>query len=229
MILKKVMLLAGASSGLQVPGLSSRLSRGDLLGTVAASVALTTPWSSGAAEPKSRDDDGYAVRKTDDQWRRELSRSSYYVLRRGATERPNSSPLVGEKREGEFLCAGCGAPLFASADKFNSGTGWPSFGAATSDVEVLPAAFEQLQGAELRCGRCGGHLGDRFLDGQLWPGTAAFKTGMRYCIDGAALVFVPADGSPPRRGDVDSEPPTDLPKWLRPPEVGNGASATASL
>mmetsp|Transcript_2089 Transcript_2089/g.7070 ORF Transcript_2089/g.7070 Transcript_2089/m.7070 type:complete len:279 (+) Transcript_2089:1263-2099(+) len=108
MILKKVMLLAGASSGLQVPGLSSRLSRGDLLGTVAASVALTTPWSSGAAEPKSRDDDGYAVRKTDDQWRRELSRSSYYVLRRGATERPNSSPLVGEKREGEFLCAGCG-------------------------------------------------------------------------------------------------------------------------
>lgn len=189
---------------------------------VAAAAAVASPAS--AAE-KSRDDPSYEVRKPDSQWRKELGTSAYYVLRRGGTERPNSSPLVNEKRSGTFACLGCAAPLFRSEDKFNSGTGWPSFGDATANVEVEQVALEAFTGAELRCGRCGGHLGDRFLDGQLWPGTSAAKSGKRYCIDGAALVFVPADGSPPRRGDPPDTTTRDLPTWLQPPPVG--ASRTA--
>ena len=165
------------------------------------------------------------MRKTDSEWRKELSTSAYYILRRGGTERPNSSPLVNEKRAGSFVCRGCGSKLFESADKFNSGTGWPSFGDATANVEVEAVAFEQFTGAELRCATCGGHLGDRFKDGALWPGTKAGETGLRYCIDGAALVFVPADGSPPRRGDLDDVDNRELPSWLKPPPINPAVPA----
>lgn len=172
------------------------------------------------AQAKERDDPSYTVRKTDAEWRASLSRNQYFILRRGGTERPESSPLVHEKRAGTFLCAGCGADLFESAEKFNSGTGWPSFAASTSNVEVESVAFEGITGAELRCARCGGHLGDRFLDGAFFPRTRAAETGMRYCIDGAALVFVPADGSTPVSGDLPAKPiPGPLPSWLLPPPI----------
>jgi peptide-methionine (R)-S-oxide reductase len=140
---------------------------------------------------------GYKVQKSDDEWQQQLSRMQYYILRDGGTERPGSSILESEKRAGTFVCAACETPLFESAQKFKSGTGWPSFAATvTNNVEVedVNVVQKSLAGAEVRCATCGGHLGDVFQDGFLFPGTPAFLTGKRYCIDGGALAFLPADG-----------------------------------
>ena len=159
-----------------------------------------------------------------------LSGQQYYILRQGGTEPPNSSPLYKEKRAGSFRCAGCDQPLFSSTAKFESGTGWPSFATANEGAEVvsnanplLAAVATTLAGTEVRCGACGGHLGDVFNDGFLYPGTAAFSSGKRFCIDGAALVFYPADGSEA----VIGEGPTggaklrELPSWLQAPKPVN--------
>jgi peptide-methionine (R)-S-oxide reductase len=122
-------------------------------------------------------------------WKELLTSGQYFVLRQGGTEPPFSSPLVDEKRRGVYVCAGCVAPLFDSTRKFESGTGWPSFAAPrVGAVEVVPKL-----GNLLKCSQCGGHLGDVFSDGRKFPGTPAEVTGKRYCIDGAALVFVPSD------------------------------------
>lgn len=144
-----------------------------------------------AAFAKSRD--GYAVQTIDGKdWDQVLSSGQYFVLRMGGTEPPNSSPLVRESRRGVFACAGCVAPLFDSTQKFESGTGWPSFAAArTGAVETVSS----LLASEVRCARCGGHLGDVFNDGARFPGTRAEVTGRRFCVDGAALVFIPSDAS----------------------------------
>jgi peptide-methionine (R)-S-oxide reductase len=162
---------------------------------------------------------GYAVQKTDAEWRAILSPTQYDILRLGGTERPYSSILEGEKRAGTFVCAGCGTPLFASDQKFKSGTGWPSFARGLDGVEVedVSQVTANLVGAELRCGTCGGHLGDVFADGFLFPGTPAFTSGKRYCIDGAALVFEPANGDSSVRGDL--SPPKQEPDWLSPPKI----------
>jgi peptide-methionine (R)-S-oxide reductase len=158
---------------------------------VAAGVAiLTRPvW----AASKSRTD-GYAVVKSEDDWKATLSSMQYFVLRQGGTERPYFSILESEKRSGVYHCAACNTPLFDARDKFTSGTGWPSFargldGVETESVDLLTA---NLSGAELRCKTCGGHLGDVFRDGFLFWGTEAAKTNRRYCIDGAALNFYPS-------------------------------------
>ena len=185
---------------------------------VTALVSLTRPvW---AATTKSRTD-GYAVQKTEDEWKATLSPMQYFVLRQGGTEQPGFSILEKEKRPGTFRCAGCGTPLFSSVDKFNSGTGWPSFARGLPGVEVeqVNPIVANLSGAELRCGTCGGHLGDVFQDGMLFVGTEAFKTGQRFCIDGAALVFYPDDGErgEPLRGDVPK--PKETPSWLEPPKI----------
>ena len=127
---------------------------------------------------------------------------------------------------GTFKCAGCGTPLFQSTDKFNSGTGWPSFARGLAGVEVEQMnPFLQLTGAgaELRCRTCGGHLGDVFNDGYLFIGTEAALTGQRYCIDGAALVFYPNDDSKHSessllvRGDTPAAKPSS--SWLDPPVI----------
>lgn len=172
------------------------------------------------AEGRSRTT-GYEVQRAERDWAARLSPGEYFVLRRGGTEQPGSSPLVKEKRVGTFACAACAAALFSSVEKFESGTGWPSFadrmpGVEVEDVNPVQAA---LLGAELRCARCGGHLGDVFSDGVLFLGTRAFETGKRYCIDGAALVFSPADGSAPALGEGPPQKPAELPEWLRPPGV----------
>jgi len=183
-------------------------------GTMAAA---TTLWSSkppvaSAKAPKSRTE-GYEVQRTEREWAYILSGAQYNILRKGGTERQKSSILntfTATDNVGTYVCAACKTSLFASANKFNSGTGWPSFAKATEGVEAeaVNPISATLGGREVRCGTCGGHLGDLFNDGWIYVGTQAFETGSRYCIDGAALVFQPADG-----GDVvfgDQPPPNKV-------------------
>ena len=186
-----------------------------------AAAALGVPAAAQAKPPggTASRTEGYEVQKSEAEWQRQLSSVEYFVLRNGGTEPPNSSPLVKEKRPGEFRCAGCGVPLFSSAAKFDSGTGWPSFATQLPAVAVESSALEFLAGAEIRCDRCGGHLGDRFLDGALFPGTPAALSGQRYCVDGSATVFYPADGSAPVRGEFDPQKPRELPAWAQPPGI----------
>jgi peptide-methionine (R)-S-oxide reductase len=130
------------------------------------------------------------VVKSDAAWRAELTPEQYYVLRQHGTERPGSSPLNREKRKGAFLCAACAMPLFASGAKFDSGTGWPSFDRPASEAAVTEHDDLSLfvHRTEVCCARCGGHLGHVFPDGP------RESTGLRYCINGAALKFKPEDG-----------------------------------
>jgi len=135
-----------------------------------------------------------------------LSGAQYNILRKGGTERQKSSILYTYTTEnvGTYVCAGCNTPLFSSADKFSSGTGWPSFSTALSGVEeeVLDPILATLDGKEVRCSICGGHLGDLFNDGWIYRGTSAARTGKRYCIDGAALIFKPEGGGEDVFGDM---------------------------
>jgi len=128
----------------------------------------------------------FAVTRTDEEWRRLLTPEQYTVLRKHGTERAGASPLNREKHRGAFLCAGCGQHLFASEAKFESGTGWPSF---TMPLEGAVATSEDrslfMTRTEVHCSRCGGHLGHVFEDGPA-------PTGLRYCMNGAAMTFEPA-------------------------------------
>ena len=139
-------------------------------------------WQDGEATAKGR----FAVAKTPEEWREILTPEQYAILRDADTERAWTSPHNQEKREGIFACAGCDLPLFKSETKFESGTGWPSF-------------YEPIEGAigkekdfswgmlrdEVHCSRCGGHLGHLFNDGPK-------PTGLRYCLNGLSLKFIPA-------------------------------------
>jgi peptide-methionine (R)-S-oxide reductase len=125
------------------------------------------------------------MKKTDDEWRRELSPEQFHVLRKHGTERPGSSPLNQEKRDGTFKCAGCGQLLFTADTKFESGTGWPSFWRPLEDaVETTTDSSLFMTRTEVHCARCGGHLGHVFPDGPA-------PTGLRYCMNGVALGFEP--------------------------------------
>jgi peptide-methionine (R)-S-oxide reductase len=121
-----------------------------------------------------------------DQWRRLLGAQRYAILREAATETPGTSPLLHEHRKGLFACAGCGLPVFASESKFDSGTGWPSFFRALPHA-ILTRTDRSLgfERTEVLCRRCGSHLGHVFDDGPK-------PTGLRYCMNGLALVFRPA-------------------------------------
>jgi len=123
---------------------------------------------------------------TDAQWRAKLPGLSYDVLRHEATERPFTSPLNDEHRAGTFACKGCALPLFSSTTKFDSGTGWPSFYAPLKNaVGTTTDRSLMMERTEVHCRRCGGHLGHVFDDGPK-------PTGLRYCMNGAALTFTPA-------------------------------------
>lgn len=125
------------------------------------------------------------VEKTDAEWQAELTPEQYKVLRCHGTERPGTSPLNAEKRDGMFTCAACGAELFSSDTKFESGTGWPSFYAPAGDsVETTEDRSLFMARTEVHCKKCGGHLGHVFDDGPK-------PTGQRYCINGVSLAFDP--------------------------------------
>lgn len=128
----------------------------------------------------------YEVSHTDAEWRSILTPAQYYVLRQQGTEAPFSSPLLNEHRNGIFACAGCALPLFSSKTKFKSGTGWPSFYAPLPNA-VLTSEDNSMgmERTEVHCRRCGSHLGHVFPDGP--P-----PTGLRYCMNGVALTFIPA-------------------------------------
>jgi len=128
----------------------------------------------------------YDVIKTAQEWKKSLSDLEYYVLREQGTERPFSSPLLKIKTKGTYVCKACKTPLFKSDHKFDSGTGWPSFDREVkgnvgygTDYKVGYARSEEY------CLKCGGHLGHVFTDGP------KNTTGLRHCINGAALAFVP--------------------------------------
>jgi peptide-methionine (R)-S-oxide reductase len=131
--------------------------------------------------------DKFEVVKSDEEWRRELSPEQYAVLRRRSTEPAWSSPLDKESRPGSYVCAGCALPLFSSSTKFDSGTGWPSFWAPVAgaiETSEDRSLFFMVR-TEVHCRRCGSHIGHVFDDGPQ-------PTGLRYCMNGLALKFVPA-------------------------------------
>jgi peptide-methionine (R)-S-oxide reductase len=126
--------------------------------------------------------------KTDEEWRKELTPAQYAVLREHATERAGTSPLDKNDAPGDYLCAGCGLPLYSSKAKFDSGTGWPSFFAPLENAVGSSTDFKLVYPrTEIHCHRCGGHLGHVFDDGPA-------PTGKRYCMNGIALKFVPKAG-----------------------------------
>jgi peptide-methionine (R)-S-oxide reductase len=149
-------------------------------GAIAAATFALSPRSE--AKPSGR----FEVNKSPAQWREQLGPKRYAILREAGTERAGSSPLDKEKRRGHFVCAGCALPLFSSAAKFDSGTGWPSFFRPLPNaVGTKPDRGFFGTRTEVHCRRCGGHLGHVFDDGPR-------PTGKRYCMNGLAMHFVPA-------------------------------------
>jgi peptide-methionine (R)-S-oxide reductase len=184
--------------------------RGLLQGLLAAGLWNALTGRVGAAEPRVRDMKDIAelqnnwklylaesykaplaaepLKLADAEWRKKLSPPAYEVLRKEGTERAGTSPLNGEKREGVYVCAGCDLPVYTSAMKYESGTGWPSF------FTTIPGVFNTktdyhlfLPRTEYHCKRCGGHHGHVFDDGPK-------PTGQRWCNNGVALRFVPKVG-----------------------------------
>lgn len=123
-----------------------------------------------------------------EEWRKRLGAAQFNILREEGTERPGSSPLNNEKRPGVFVCAGCDLPLFTSAMKYESGTGWPSFFTTIPGVFGTSTDFKLvLPRTEYHCARCAGHHGHIFDDGPQ-------PTGKRWCNNGVALKFIPKNG-----------------------------------
>ncbi len=164
------------------------MTRKRFLGNLLGLAAIPLVGRLEAAEPPSADDQQVpALKKTKAEWRRLLTPAAYAVLIDEDTERPGSSPLNNEKREGTFVCAACFLPLFDSRTKFESGTGWPSFWKPIAGRVATRRDFKMIiPRTEYHCTRCEGHQGHVFNDGPQ-------PTGQRYCNNGVALRFVAAD------------------------------------
>jgi peptide-methionine (R)-S-oxide reductase len=155
-----------------------------LAGAAAVAVLAALRWSSADDEAAAG---AFEIEKSDDEWRRALNAAQFNVLRRHSTEQPYSSALNSEKRNGTFACAGCDLPVFSAATKFESHTGWPSFFQPLANaVGTSQDHAYFMERTEVHCRRCGGHLGHVFPDGPR-------PTGLRYCMNGVALKFVPAE------------------------------------
>jgi peptide-methionine (R)-S-oxide reductase len=140
-------------------------------------------WPAKAEAAAKAGDPQWALRE--EEWKRRLSPAAFKVLRQEGTERPFSSPLNQEKRQGRYSCAGCRLPLFSSRAKFDSGTGWPSFWQPLPGAVATKKDFKLIvPRTEYHCRRCGGHQGHVFADGPQ-------PTGLRYCNNGVALLFEP--------------------------------------
>ena len=143
--------------------------------------------AAGAKSAKGEGKVTYEVTKTDEEWRQSLTPEQYHILREKGTERAFTGALWDNHAKGTYVCAADGQPLFASDTKFESGTGWPSFWAPISKDAVRTETDWSwgMKRTEVVCSRCGGHLGHVFDDGPK-------PTGLRYCMNSAAMKFVPA-------------------------------------
>lgn len=156
------------------------------LGIAVAGALATLKSASGYAEAAT---ETFEITKSDEEWKKELTPEQFNVLRKHGTERAGTSPLDQNDAAGTYDCAGCALALFSSETKFHSGTGWPSFWkpldnavATTTDNSYF------MTRTEVHCRRCGGHLGHVFEDGPK-------PTGLRYCMNGVALKFIPKAGA----------------------------------
>ena len=131
---------------------------------------------------------GYEIEKTDDEWSVELNPQEFHVLRQAGTERPWSGALLDESRPGTYACRACGAELFDAGTKFDAGCGWPSFYETSRSDAVVLLDDDSLgmRRTEVRCARCGSHLGHVFPDAPQTP------TGNRFCMNSVALAFDPS-------------------------------------
>jgi peptide-methionine (R)-S-oxide reductase len=145
-----------------------------------------TGWWSKRRTKKGSDRMPHEIEMTEQEWRDKLSPGQFEVLRRSATEPAWSGAHLHVDEDGMFHCAGCGADLFSSSSKFDSGSGWPSFDRAVKEGTIEEHADRQfgMVRTEIRCARCGGHLGHVFPDGPT-------ETGQRYCVNSLALDFTP--------------------------------------
>ena len=161
-----------------------RIQRRGSLAWIAATAALPFAAACGSAPASAAT---YRISHSEAEWRKRLTKQQYAVLREHATERAFSSPLDDEKRKGVFACAGCENRLFSSDNKFDSGTGWPSFWQPIDSGAVGFSTDFKLgyPRREVHCADCGGHLGHLFDDGPR-------PTGKRYCMNGVAMKFIPA-------------------------------------
>jgi len=155
----------------------------------AAIESLRENWKALLAEGADVATAAEPLERTEAEWKKVLTDAQFKVLRKASTERPGSSPLNGEKRPGVYVCAGCRLPLFTSAMKYDSGTGWPSFFTTIAGaVGTKKDYYLIIPRTEYHCVRCGGHQGHVFNDGP--P-----PTGERWCNNGVALRFIPKTGA----------------------------------